>query len=117
MDWKTSATDVSPIVQPCRVWQHLGKSDLGQRRLRPRAREAEAFFSRRPCPCDHGAGTNTLEQKARFWQILLQKSQNAVRLIFRKKTKQAAIVDRCSFRPATEVASRRSPEPEVAEPH
>jgi hypothetical protein len=22
MDWKTCATDVSPIVQPCRVWQH-----------------------------------------------------------------------------------------------
>src|ERR1700680_4361181 len=39
MGWKTCATDVSPIVQPCRVWQHLGKSDLGQRRLRPRARE------------------------------------------------------------------------------
>jgi hypothetical protein len=74
MDWKTCATDVSPIVQPCRLWQHLGKSDLGQRRLRPRAREAEAFFSRRPSPCDHGAGTNTLEQKTRFWQILLQKS-------------------------------------------
>jgi hypothetical protein len=43
MDWKTCATDVSPIVQPCRVWQYLGKSDLGQRRLRQRAREAEAF--------------------------------------------------------------------------
>src|ERR1700730_16578009 len=69
MDWKTCATDASPIVQPCRVWQHLGKSDLGQRRLRPRAREAEGFFSRRPCPCDHSAGTNTPEQKARFWHF------------------------------------------------
>jgi len=29
------------------VWQHLGKSDLGQRRLRPRVRQAEAVCSRR----------------------------------------------------------------------
>jgi hypothetical protein len=39
-----------------------------------------------------------------FLRILLQKSENAVRLIFRKKTKQGAIVDRCSLQAITEVA-------------
>jgi len=38
-------------------------------------------------------------------EIVLQKSQNAVRPNFRQTTKQAAIVDRCSFKRATEVAS------------
>jgi hypothetical protein len=37
--------------------------------------------------------------------IVLQKSQNAVRLNFRQRTKQAAIVDRCRFKRATEVVS------------
>jgi hypothetical protein len=64
MRWKACATDVSPIVQPCRIGSILGKSDLGQRRLRPRAREAEAFSLARTCPSDHRAGTNTVEQKA-----------------------------------------------------
>jgi len=41
----------------------------------------------------------------RFWQIVLQKSQNAVRLNLRSTTKQAATVDRCSLKRATEVAS------------
>jgi hypothetical protein len=36
--------------------------------------------------------------------IVLQKSQNAVRLIFRKKTKQVTIADRCVLKRATEVA-------------
>jgi hypothetical protein len=40
-----------------------------------------------------------------FWQIVLQKSQNAVRLNFRQRTKQAVIVDRCRFNRATEVVS------------
>jgi hypothetical protein len=35
---------------------------------------------------------------------MLQKSQNAERLIFRERTKQAAIADRCSLKRATEVA-------------
>jgi hypothetical protein len=39
------------------------------------------------------------------WQIMLQKSQNAVRLNFRQRTKQAAIVDLCRFKRATEVVS------------
>jgi hypothetical protein len=39
-----------------------------------------------------------------FWQILLQKSQNAERLIVRERTKQAAITDRCSLKRAAEVA-------------
>jgi hypothetical protein len=39
-----------------------------------------------------------------YWQILLQKSQNAERLIFRERTKQAAIADRCSLKRAAEVA-------------
>jgi hypothetical protein len=39
-----------------------------------------------------------------LWQILLQKSQNAVRLIFGQTTKQAANADRCSLKRATEVA-------------
>jgi hypothetical protein len=38
--------------------------------------------------------------------IMLQNSQNAVRLIFREKTKQAAIVDRCSLKRATEVSCK-----------
>jgi hypothetical protein len=42
--------------------------------------------------------------KVRFVPILLQKSQNAERLIFRERTKQAAIADRCSLKRATEVA-------------
>src|SRR4030081_1744023 len=37
-------------------------------------------------------------------QILLQNSQNAERLIFRERTKQAAIADRCSLKRAAEVA-------------
>jgi hypothetical protein len=36
--------------------------------------------------------------------IVLQNPQNAVRLIFRKKTKQTAIVDRYSLKLSTEVA-------------
>jgi hypothetical protein len=35
---------------------------------------------------------------------VLQKSQNAVRLIFDQTIKQPAIVDRCSLKRATEVA-------------
>jgi hypothetical protein len=38
-----------------------------------------------------------------YWQILLQNSENAARLIFREKTKQAAVVDRCGLEPATKV--------------
>ena len=44
------------------------------------------------------------EDDFRFWQILLQKSQNAERLIFRERTKQAAIANRCSLQAITEVA-------------
>jgi hypothetical protein len=40
-----------------------------------------------------------------FWQIVLQKSQNAVRLNFRQTPNQAATVDRCSLKRAREVAS------------
>jgi hypothetical protein len=40
----------------------------------------------------------------RSWQIVLQKSQNALRLIYRKKAKQATIADRCVLKRATEVA-------------
>jgi hypothetical protein len=36
--------------------------------------------------------------------IVLQKSQNALRLISRKKAKQATIADRCVLKRATEVA-------------
>jgi hypothetical protein len=41
----------------------------------------------------------------RFVPIVLQKFQNAVRLNFRQRTKQAVIVDRCRFNRATEVVS------------
>src|SRR6266436_7734237 len=37
-----------------------------------------------------------------LWQILLQKSQNVLRLIFRYKTKQATIADPCVLKRATE---------------
>src|SRR5258705_9685944 len=36
--------------------------------------------------------------------IALQNSQNAGRLIFRGKTKQATIADQCSLKPATGIA-------------
>jgi hypothetical protein len=49
-----------------------------------------------------------------LWQIVLQKSQKAVRLIFRQRTKQATIADQGSLKPVTEIACelgarRRSP--------
>src|SRR5712675_50274 len=37
-------------------------------------------------------------------RIVLQNSQNAGRLIFRGKTKQATIADQCSLKPATGIA-------------
>jgi hypothetical protein len=36
--------------------------------------------------------------------IVLQNSQNAGRLIFREKTKQATIADQCSLKPVTGIA-------------
>jgi len=36
-----------------------------------------------------------------MWQIVLQKSENAGRQIFRQKTKQATIADRCGVRLVT----------------
>jgi len=47
------------------------------------------------CPASNG----------RFVPIVLQKSQNAARQNLRETTKQAAPVDRCSLKRATEVAS------------
>jgi hypothetical protein len=49
-----------------------------------------------------------------FWQILLQKSQKARRLIFRQRTKQATIADQCRLKPVIGIACefgarRRSP--------
>jgi hypothetical protein len=41
-----------------------------------------------------------------FVRIVLQNSQNAVRLIFREKTKQATIADRCALERTNEVAGR-----------
>jgi hypothetical protein len=38
-----------------------------------------------------------------FTKIVLQKSQKAQRLIFRQRTKQATIADRCSLKPATRI--------------
>src|SRR6478752_3752981 len=40
----------------------------------------------------------------RFWQIVLQNSQNAVLPISRKQTKRAEIVERYSLQAVTEVA-------------
>jgi hypothetical protein len=39
-----------------------------------------------------------------YWQIVLQKSKNGLRLIFREKASQATIADRCALKRATEVA-------------
>ena len=39
-----------------------------------------------------------------YWQIVLQKSQNAVRIISREKTKQATIADQCSLKLVTGIA-------------
>jgi hypothetical protein len=38
------------------------------------------------------------------WQILLQKSQKALPLISRQRTKQATIADQCSLKPVTGIA-------------
>ena len=35
---------------------------------------------------------------------MLQKSQNALPLIFRERTKQVTIADQCSLKPVTEIA-------------
>jgi hypothetical protein len=40
----------------------------------------------------------------RYWQIVLQKSENAGWQVSRQKTKQATIADRCGVRLVTEVA-------------
>ena len=50
-------------------------------------------------------GMHMLQRMSPLLQIVLQKSQNAVRLNFRQRTKQAVIVDRCRFKRATEVVS------------
>jgi len=42
------------------------------------------------------------------WQIVLQKPQNALRLIFRQRTKQGTIADRCVLKRVTEIASEFS---------
>src|SRR5258705_12841431 len=46
--------------------------------------------------------------EVRFVPIVLQKSQNAVRLIFRQKTNQATTADRCILKRASEVANELS---------
>ena len=45
-----------------------------------------------------------------FWQIVLRNSQNDVRPISRKWTKEAAIADRSGFQPVTEVACKSAQE-------
>src|SRR3981081_4081299 len=58
MHWKTCATDVSPIVQHVRfgsIWENLISASVDCAHVR----EAEAFFSRRPCPCDDGGHQHT----------------------------------------------------------
>lgn len=67
MDWKTCATDVSPIVQPCRVWQHWenlisASDDCAHAPGKPKRFSLAAHVH-----ATIGAGTNTLEQKARLW--------------------------------------------------
>src|ERR1700676_47814 len=51
---------------------------------------------RYPC-CGKGSGAQSLSGgrrlNGRFWQIVLQKSPKALRLIFRQTTKQATIAD------------------------
>jgi len=39
-----------------------------------------------------------------YWQIVLQKSQKAQRLISRQRTKRATIADQQSIKPATTIA-------------
>jgi hypothetical protein len=64
-------------------------------------------------PCVRDVATSALPPQTdivsqtgyvRFVPILLQKSPNAERLIFRERTKQAAIANRCSLQAITEVA-------------
>jgi hypothetical protein len=57
------------------------------------------------CSAPRKRTTGPALQHGRFVPIVLQKSQNAVRLNFRQRTKQAVIVDRCRFNRATEVIS------------
>jgi len=44
----------------------------------------------------------SLPRQVRKVPIVLQKSQNALRLVFRQKTKQATIADRCVLKRATD---------------
>jgi hypothetical protein len=54
--------------------------------------------------CEVGPRLNLLERaNVSSWQIVMQKSQNAVRLISRQKPKQAALADRYSLKLVTEV--------------
>jgi len=50
------------------------------------------------------ADSSRTSRHVRDVPIVLQKSQNALRLIFRGKTKQATIADRCARKPVTEVS-------------
>jgi hypothetical protein len=65
-------------------------------------RDIERTF--RTSAMDHSQKSAEAIAKSALPRIVLQKSQNAVGSISRKMTKRAAIVHRCSFRPATEVA-------------
>src|SRR5258707_11073125 len=76
----------------------------------PQAVSANALMSARPATgprllypprTDIGDG----KCDVRFVPIVLQKSQNAVRLIFRQKTNQATTADRCILKRASEVAN------------
>jgi len=69
-------------------------------RVKLRRTQYEHMFSALPSNSDIARRSRHVSKVP----ILLQKSQNAERLIFRERTKQAAIADRCSLKRATEVA-------------
>jgi len=83
------------------------RTDLIRRARSPRNRQlliVPALLAQSFQISDFLALANIGSLAFRLWRIVLQKSQNAVRLIFRQTTKQAAIVDRCSLKRAAEVA-------------
>jgi hypothetical protein len=47
---------------------------------------------------------NRLDRNDRFWRIVLQNSQKALRQIFCQRTKQETIADQCRLKPVTGIA-------------
>jgi len=67
-------------------------------------RKADSFFEEQ---MSAAKGRKPHLREVRFWQIVLQNSKDGLRLIFREKSDEAIIVDRCALKRATERAKDR----------